>query len=266
VTGRATRRRYGRAGALVTLCLTALAGGCITTTEGSSGAEESPTEAASYNVQLGATYLSQGRLELAKDKLDKALEQDDELAIAHTYSGLLYDRLDDPEKAAYHFRRSLRLDPDDPVALNLYGAFLCRQGDAESAEEYFVAATKDPLYRTPAAAFTNAGVCLQRVGEYDRAEAYFRRALEVDPRYPDALWQMARLSQTQGPALQARAFFQRYLEVGELSAPVLYLGVRIERSLGDRQRAARYAERLLEGFPDSVEARELLESGWTGST
>lgn len=242
----------------------AVLGACVTTSDGPAPPEESPTEAASFNVQLGATYLKQGRLELAKEKLEKALEQDPQLAVAHTYAGLLYDRLTEADKASYHYRRALSLDPDDSATLNLYGAFLCRRGQPLEAEEYFLAATRDPLYGTPEVAFTNAGVCLLREQELDRAEALFRRALNVNPRYADALWQMSRLSQERGLTLQARAFFQRFAEVGDMTPEALWLGVRIERALGDEQNAARYADRLLAEYPDSAEARALMESGWTG--
>jgi type IV pilus assembly protein PilF len=240
---------------------------CVTTTESSPPPKESPTDAASFNVQLGANYLSQGRLELAKEKLDKAVVQDDQLAIAHTYSGLLYDRLNDSDKAAYHYRRALRLAPDDSATLNLYGAFLCRQGDVSTATRYFMKALDDPLYRTPEVPLTNAGICLLQENEdVDAAESYFRRALQANQRYPDALWQLARVSETRGLPLQARAFFQRFAEVGQMSSEALWLGVRIERSLGDDEGASRYAEKLLEDYPDSVEASELMRSGWRGSS
>lgn len=255
--------RFAGAAAVVA-CLTFLAG-CVTTTETPSPIQESPTDAANFNVQLGANYLRQGNLELAKEKIDKALEQDDTLPLAHTYAGLLYDRLNDAEQASYHYRRALRLAPDDPVTLNLYGAFLCRRGEPDRAEEYFLAATGDPLYRTPEVPLTNAGVCLMQQRQLARAESYFRRALENNARYPDALWQMARLSLQREVPLQARAFFQRYAAVASLNAEALWLGVRIERALDDTTSVARYAERLLSEYPDSVEARLLLESRDRGS-
>lgn len=239
----------------------ALLGGCVTTTTESTNTPvaESPTNAATFNVQLGANYLRQGDLQLAKEKIDKALEQDDSLPLANTYAGLLYDRLGDADKAAFHYHRALKLAPEDSVTLNLYGAFLCRNGDIEKAEEYFLAATRDPLYRTPEVPLTNAGVCLAREQQFSRAEAYFRRALDNNASYPDALWQMARLSYDRGLMLQARAFFQRYAAAEALTAEALWLGVRIENQLDDRASAERYAQRLLDQYPDSREARMLLE-------
>lgn len=258
-----TYKRLAKLLAMLALVLTQSA--CVTTTDGKPPPEESPGEAAEFNVQLGANYLAQGRLELAKDKIEKALEQDDSLAVAHTYAGLLYDRLNETDKASFHYRRALKLAPNDPVALNLYGVFVCRQGDPAGAEQYFVKATLDPLYGTPEAAFTNAGVCLMRDEQDERAERYFRRALESNPRFADALWEMARLSHSRDLPLQARAFFQRYAEVSEMSSESLWLGLRIERELGNQERASRYADRLLADYPDSVEARELLQSGWAGN-
>ena len=40
----------------------------------------------------------------------------------------------------------------------------------------------------------------------------------------------------------------------------LWLGVRVEEALGDMAAAGAYSTQLLENFPDSVEARQLLEA------
>ena len=48
-------------------------------------------DAAQYNAQLGAQYLQRGDLDQAREKLTKALEQDDDNALAHvTYAKLQY--------------------------------------------------------------------------------------------------------------------------------------------------------------------------------
>jgi type IV pilus assembly protein PilF len=53
---------------------------------------------------------------------------------------------------------------------------------------------------------------------------------------------------------------QRYLEVGAHTAQSLWLGIRIERELGDRDALASYSLQLEKSYPDSEEARLLLES------
>jgi type IV pilus assembly protein PilF len=238
----------------------ALLAGCVTTTSVDPAPAMEREEAAELNVRLGAEYMRQGKLDLAREKLEKALEQDPQLADAQTYAALVYDQLGEVAKAERHYQRSLRLQPGVAATLNLYGAFLCRNDREEEAERYFAQAAKDRRYRTPEVALTNAGVCLLRKPDAAAAESYFRQALVANPRYPDALWHMSRLSFERAGYLQARAFIERYAEVGAMSPAALWLGVQVERELGDADAADRYAEQLQQEFPTSDEARLLAES------
>ena len=93
-----------------------------------------------------------------------------------------------------------------------------------------------------------------------RAEAYFRSALERRTNYGEALIQLSLLKFSQEDYLGARAFLQRYLG-GNLPTPdVLYLGVQIEEKLGDERARMEYANRVLREFPQSPEAKRILES------
>jgi len=244
---------------LTALALSVLLSGCVTTTQVDPTPKKEPEEAAQINVQLGAEYLRQGKLELAQQKLEKAVEQDPQLASAQTYLALVYDQLGEDAKAEAHYERSLKLEPGVASTLNLYGAYLCRHDRVREADKYFEQAAKDRRYKTPEVALTNAGVCALRADQ-DAAEQYFRQALAVNPKFQDALWHMSRISFDKSNYLQARAFLQRYAEVGQMSAAALWLGVRVERSLGDADAANRYAQRLQQEFPQSDEARLLAES------
>jgi type IV pilus assembly protein PilF len=104
------------------LLLLGLLQACVT-----AGPTKSQNEKASaVNVQLGIGYLQQNNLELASEKLDKALRQDPNSAAAHNAYAILQDRLQQAEKAEYHYKRATTLDPRDSQANNNYGAFLCR--------------------------------------------------------------------------------------------------------------------------------------------
>lgn len=215
-------------------------------------------DAAQYNMQLGVDYLQRGKLELAKDKLERALEQDPKLPQAHTAMALLYEQLGQADRADKHYRQALSLSTDAAMHNN-YGVFLCRQGKREKAEEHFLEAIGDRLYATPEAALTNLGFCLRQDGEFERAEEYFRQALRRDPRFPDALWQMANVAYEQGNYLQARAFLQRYAEKASEGSSALWLGMLIEQELEDDAAVEDYEQRLKRDYPESVHTRQLLE-------
>jgi type IV pilus assembly protein PilF len=238
---------------LIVLCLGVAMAACTSTSTVSD--KVSDLDAARYNVQLGMSYLQRGDLEGAREKLERAAQQDPSLPAAHAALGILYERAGDMSRAGDHLRRATRLAPEDPAMLNNYGGFLCRSGERKEGIRHFELAAGNAYYRTPEAALTNAGVCARGIPDPAAAENYFRRALDVNRNYADALLQLADLSlETQRP-LQARAFLQRYEALTAASSFSLALGYRIEIAAGDPQAANEYATRLRREFPDSPEAR-----------
>ncbi len=221
--------------------------------------EDASPQAALLNMQLGTGYLKQGRNDLALEKLQKALQQDPNLASAHHSIAFLYERLGEVDAAYEHYEQALDLAPGNPDVHNTYGAFLCRQNRLQDAEREFLAALDDPLYKTPEAALTNAGVCALHIPDKAKAEAYFRRALVANPRFADALLPLAELSLTHDQPLQARAYLQRYAQVAKHTPASLWVGIRTERMLGDKDAVSSYALLLKGDFVDSEEAKLFLE-------
>ena len=93
---------------LAVILVALLLHGCAVT-EGPSQDEK----ASKVNVQLGIGYLQQNNLELANEKLSKALRQDDNSAAAHNAYAILQQRLKQDDLAEYHFKRATELDPND---------------------------------------------------------------------------------------------------------------------------------------------------------
>jgi type IV pilus assembly protein PilF len=230
---------------------------------GSSGSvseRASDNEAAIANMNLGAGYLRQGNLNLAIERLQRALAQDPRLVLAHSTIALAYDEAGSFPEAEEHFRRATQLDPDDGAAANAYAAFLCnRQNRWADAEPYFRRAAADKNYATPEVAMTNAGICARDAGDLEAAEEYFRTALMRNPRYADALLNMMELSYQKGDGLQTRAFIQRYLGVRPATAPVLWMCFNVERDLNNAAAAERCATQLRSGFQGSPELAQLEE-------
>jgi len=216
-------------------------------------------EAANMNMQLGIDYFRQGNLQQAKEKIDRALEQNPRNATANATAGLLYDRLGETDKAENYYSRAVSLEPKNPDLHNNFAVFLCRHNKYERGEKQALIAVTDPLYRTPEVAFLNAGFCARVAGDNKRAERYFRRALELQPRFPQALFEMADVEFRAQNYLPARAFLERYMAVQPPSPAALWLGIRIERALGNRAVAGDYALRLTNDFPTSDETKEFLK-------
>ena len=147
-----------------------------------SGSKKSKAhKAADYHAQLGVGYLQRNRLKLAKQYLDKALKADRNSPKVQHYYALLQDRLGNKKLAARYFAQAVKKDSKNPELLNNYGSFLCKHGAVNRAETAFLRATADPLYETPEFAFANAGICLKRRGEHQKAGRLFTQGVVIKP-------------------------------------------------------------------------------------
>ena len=245
--------------ALVLLCASFAMTACVT--EHTDRMPKPQLDRASdLNLELGYDYFRKGKLNEAKEKIDKAVEQNPRSANAQAAAGLLYDRLNEPRKAENHFEKAVSLDPKNPDIQNTYAAFLCARNRFSAGEKYALQAATNPLYRTPEFALLNAGNCAVGAGELARAEEHYRRSLKIKARFGEALFKMADLEYRQTNYLSARAFLERYLELGRPDAGTLWLALRIEKGLGNNAAAQSYAQRLKSEYPSAVETKELIES------
>ena len=215
--------------------------------------------AAEANTQLGIQYLREGDYEQSLQKLEKALSLDPDLPAAHDAIAVLYERVGETKKAEKHYRKSLQLKPDSARGHNNYGQFLCVQGRYAEAEEQFLAAANNPFYDATAMALTNAGVCANRVPDVEKAEKYFRMALDQDPLFAPALLQMSILNFSRDKYLSARAYLERFQAAASHSAESLWLAIRIEYAMHDRVAWGKFAGMLRTRFPDSEQAALLQE-------
>lgn len=218
-------------------------------------------EAARTRTDLGQKYMQQGKLEIALENLNKALEYDSGYVDAHTVIAVLYEHINDNAQAEQHYRRAVELKPKGGNENNNYGVFLCKVGRYAEAEGYFERAIADPFYQTPADALTNSGTCLLHAGKRDEAEQRLRMALDRRPDDADALFQMAAVLYEKGEYFKARAFVQRFEGNAQPRPDALLLGRNIELKLGNATAASEYTRRLLRAFPESEQARSLNAQG-----
>ncbi len=248
-------------GVLLAAGLLALSG-CVTTSSRPEPPETNKEDAARYNLELGISYLRQNNPQVAREKLERAIREEPDLARAHAVLGIVFERLEDPKGAEREYRRAIELDGADPDSLNLLAIFTCSyKKKPTEALKFFDRAIAVPLSVKAAnrpMLYTNAGTCAKAL-DMALAEAYLRAALAQDPRFPDALFQMAEVSLARGNALQARGFLERFLAQGKATPAALWLGVRIEESLSDAKAARAYGDQLRKDFPESAETRLLFE-------
>jgi type IV pilus assembly protein PilF len=215
-------------------------------------------KASAINVQLGMGYLRQNNLELASEKLLKALRQDPDSAPAHNAYAILQDRLKQTDKAELHYKKATTLDPEDSQAANNYGAFLCRNNREIESEKYFLSALENPLYITPEYAYTNAALCLMKVEIDDRAREYLLKALATKGDFPIALIAMADLQFEAEDFDSTKAYVERFHKVTKPTAKSLWLKIRTVLEIDQEANVTDLAEQLKSEFPDSEETQSLL--------
>lgn len=248
---------------LVGLAACLLMLGCVTTTTTTGGAQPDADEgdAAELNYQLGARYYRNGNYELARDRLLYSIELNPRNAVAYYTLALAYEKLENLRLATEAYEQAVRVAPRDYNVLNAYAVFLCNQRQFDDARKNFDRGAKIAENDNAEITLTNAGVCMMQKPDVAQAEVYFRQALDQKSNYGEALLQLSLLKFGTQDYLSARAFLQRYLSGNVASPGVLYLGVRIETELGDDRARTEYSNQILREFPESPEARRILETG-----
>ncbi|HEY0634409.1 MAG TPA: type IV pilus biogenesis/stability protein PilW [Gammaproteobacteria bacterium] len=229
--------------------------GCATTSS-----DDKIKQAAEANANLGLQYMLNGQYEVAMEKLNRALEHDDDNVNANHYMAELFNRLGRFDEADKYFRRAVRLADKDAALNNNYGVFLCGRKEFDEAEEQFLKALEDPVYRGRLDTMENLGTCLLDKPDLKKAEEHLRKVLALDARRPKTLLGMARINFEQKNYMSTRAYLQRYLEVARHTPETLWLGIRTERILGDRNALASYGMLLRNNFPNAEETRLYLKS------
>jgi type IV pilus assembly protein PilF len=209
------------------------------------------------HLQLGVRYLGMNKLELAKENLQLALQNNSSNVQAHNALAFLYEKINQPGNAKEHYETAQGLASDDLGVQNNFGRFLCEHGEFEEGMALLSQASANPLNDRQWLALTNAGRCGLGMGQKAQAENYFRQALQLNNAYAPALSEMQKIAYEKGDYWAAKGFLQRYLSAADHTAETLWVAAQAERALGNKELANEYKKLLLEKFPLSNEAKKI---------
>lgn len=215
---------------------------------------ENLTARARAHTDLGSVYYQQKQLEIALEEFTQAAKIDPDFALAYNGLGLVHAALGQDDMADANFRKSIQLEPNNSESHNNYGSFLCARNRIDDSIQEFLIAVKNPLYSTPALAYTNAGICSVRKKDMTSAEAYFKKALQIDPLLGAAAYQLATLQFKRHDAAAAKVTLQNVM-LGQPGPEMLWLAIQIERAVGAKDAEASYVLQLRRRYPDSEQAR-----------
>lgn len=231
---------------------------CVSSGGGSgSGRAVDPAGAAIANMQLGVAYMNQGKMAMAKERLERAANHDPKNADVQFALGELYNRLGEKRDADRHYRNAMQLAPDKLEIVNGYATFLCTNDEVDKALAEYEKLMHNPLYNRQPAAATNAGMCLRDQKRHRDAVRYFEVALAKQPDWIDAAVQLADTQILLEDPAAARRTVDNFQSMRN-SPTVLLLGVRASVAQGDCNAAGVYARKLRNDFGSSRETLVLL--------
>ncbi|MBF8720659.1 type IV pilus biogenesis/stability protein PilW [Pseudomonas guariconensis] len=244
--------------ALSILTLTLLAG-CVSGGAGDPlASRQGRADAGRAYVQLGLGYLQQGLTGQAKAPLIKALALDGNDADAHAALALVFQAEGEPALAETHFRKALSARPSDTRIRNNYGSFLYAQGQFRQAQQMFRQAAADTLYPERSRVYENLGLVALKLERRDQAREYLGKALQLDPRQPKALLEMAELSYENRHYVPARDYYDRFSQLSDANARSLLLGSRLARALDEPGTVAELGQQLQRLYPGTPEYQQYL--------
>ncbi len=156
------------------------------------------------------------------------------------------------------YRDVLKIEPNQPEALNLGGVATFQLGNAKQGLKLLRAATAaHPDYVD---AHNNLGNVLKALGKFGEAETAYRRALEIDPTYVDAHYNLGIALEAMSKLDKAEAAYRLALELRPDIFAAWFNLANTLKALGKLDEAIAIYRRALEIRPDHADAHNNLGS------
>jgi type IV pilus assembly protein PilF len=212
-------------------------------------------------IRMADSFRSAGRMNDALELLAEVVAADPENARLNTVYGEYLFLGGRYVEAEQRLTKALELDPYLTDARNWLGASLAEQQRYDEAKQQYEKALEDPAYPSPQLIYLNLGMLHRTQGLDDKAIGQFRRAVQIDPRFFKAHFELAL-------ALDAVGQFEEALDEVVVAEPAYrndgdywyrrgFLEFRLQRP----NRALESLRRCLDvspGSPAAAQARELM--------
>ena len=215
---------------------------------------ENLSKLATINAQLAIKYISDGRLDIAKHKLNKAEKQDVRLPIVHYAYGFYYEKLKDSKQAGRQYAQALQLGPNNHEALEYYALFLCRGGNLDKAEPFFKQALDLKENDEVAQTYTRYAECLMMQKApvmYSQIQDLLEKSLKQDAKFSLSYYYLAKLAYDQKDYKKADQYMKSYVNFMGNSKLGLPLEIKIAKQLGRKDEAASLQLKLNSEYPNT---------------
>ena len=172
------------------------------------------------HFSLANVHLKAGRLDLALEEYDVALQRNPDLPRAHLNKGIVFLRRKEYDKAQEEFRLELKINPDEDKAYNNLSAAYRLQGLYDRAVEAAQKAVK--LKSHYPEAYMNLGLAYKNKGDYEKAKEALSLGMKNIPLFLDANLLLGEILQEEGKRDSAMAEYQKILDQSSTKKDILY--------------------------------------------
>lgn len=184
--------------------------------------------------KLAATYLAANQETTALKEAETELKQDPNCSTAHLIAGILNAKQSAPKQALEHLAFAAKAYPDQPRVHLAYGKVLALTGNFDRAEEALQKVlVKDKAHAEPY--YWLGYVQLRRPQTPEtqkKGEAALRQALQLQPEFSPANYELASLLAQQGKAKEALPYVESAIKGNKLYASALLLQSQILQKMG----------------------------------
>jgi Tfp pilus assembly protein PilF len=195
--------------------------------------------------KLGEAYIAKNDYTAALKELIKAQEFNPKDHLVYDDMGRVFLAKKRYELAIEHFKKAIEIKPDFiPGKNNLGSAYLMNE-DWDKAIEVFNSIKSDLLYATPHFPLNNLGWAYYNKKDYQNAEKYYARAIELKPQFTFALRGLGLTYLETGRLGDAIALFEKALK----DAPDFQ---RLQFDLGKAYVAAKKYDKAVIRFKETI--------------
>ena len=239
-----------------------LLGGLVLSGCGGSAKRSSTESAVQGKILFAERLIQAGSYPEAQRMLADAQRLDPDNPQVHYYQGVVSFSIGDLDAAEKALNESIRYNKRNPDAHNVLGLVYKQRGEYTRAMAEYQTAIDDPTYGAKESVYLNMGLCLDEMGKTEEAISKLRTAVELNPKYYPAHYELAKLLDRQD---QTREAIEEY----EVAAPQYNSDPTWHYRIGlayfrDRniERAREHLTKVITGLPGSekaVKAREYLD-------